>query len=221
MPPVKIVRILFQETIPPQKLPLFRGVMINMSDNNVLFHNHMGDNYRYSYPKIQYKLANSHPALIGINEGADALLSMQDTLRSFYCRLGQETTMFNLAFCSEEQTEIAVDSEVTPYLLYDWLPLNSRNLVQYSNADGLAERTMILESILTGNILSMAKGLDIHLDSRIICKIDDFSHDGKSDFKGIGMENFKVRFRCNVTLPEGIGLGKSASQNHGTIIKLN
>lgn len=213
-----IVKIIFEEFICLRDLSRLRGVLIRLSNGNELFHNHQGpDGYRYSYPKIQYKIIEGRGAVIGINEGAEALLQIFAGREIIECQFGYKDTVLHVASVEESDCELVLTDRMCKYQIKDWQPLNSRNYVRFINADGLISQVDMLEKILTGNILSMAKGLGIYFDARVICRIDSLDYDGSNIYKGVELMNFTALFRTNVMLPQWIGLGKSSSLNHGTI----
>ena len=54
---IRILTLKFRNQLRPDEIKWFRGAVIHASDkDNVLFHNHTEENYRYAYPLIQYKL---------------------------------------------------------------------------------------------------------------------------------------------------------------------
>lgn len=214
---LRVTYVIFRESISPRELLCFRGAMIQLSGGNMLFHNHEKEGYFYRYPRVQYKLINGRAALIGINEGASALADMFKGREHMVCTLGFREVDFHIDYLGEMLCGIEVGEEFYRYEISNWLPLNKRNFREFNRADGLASQILLLEKILTGNILSMAKGLKIDLRQRIICKIENLETNTASTYKGVGLMSFRATFRCNATLPQWFGLGKSASMNHGTI----
>ena len=103
------------------------------------------------------------------------------------------------------------------YHISRWLPLNSKNYQQYQNTEGLVEKIALLENILKGNLLSMLKGLDIHLEQELIVKITQLSEPYILYNKGIGMTAFNADFKCNLTIPNNVGIGKNASIGYGVV----
>ena len=103
------------------------------------------------------------------------------------------------------------------YHISRWLPLNSKNYQQYQNTEGLVEKIALLENILKGNLLSMLKGLDIHLEQELIVKITQLSEPYILYNKGIGMTAFNADFKCNLTIPNHVGIGKNASIGYGIV----
>lgn len=222
MSELHLVKIIFKQHISPRDLSRFRGVFIGLADNDQLTHNHDGSGFKYAYPKIQYKIINGHPAIIGIEDGGLLLKRIFADKISFSCHLGYKEVLFEIGAIEDIYSEVALTDRLHSYHIGRWQPLNSRNLPDFNRCSGLADRVVLLEKILTGNILSCAKGLGEFFQERIICKIDNLGYDGNKSYKGVEMLNFSADFKTNVLLPQWIGLGKSASLNHGTITyKLN
>lgn len=214
---VRVVRILFEEHIPTVELPYFRGVLIGMSDRDSLFHNHIDQGYHYSYPKIQYKIIDGRAAVVGINEGAEALERLFSDVDSISCNLGRREAELNVMTIDEWYGDVIMTDENCTYRIDNWLPLNSRNYNEYIQADGLACQVKMLERILVGNILSFAKGINVFFDAMVSCRINDLRCYGNNAYKGVGFIGFSAIFNTNVLIPQWIGLGKSASLNHGII----
>ena len=68
-------------------------------------------------------------------------------------------------------------------------------------------------------MLSMGKGLGIHFDSEISCKITDIENTTLLRYKNVKMMAFDVEFKTNVSLPDYIGLGKGASTGFGMVAR--
>lgn len=83
--------------------------------------------------------------------------------------------------------------------------------------ESVVERVTLLESILKGNLLSMLKGLDIHLEQELVVKITKLSDSYLLYNKGIGMTAFDADFLCNLTIPNFVGIGKNASIGFGVV----
>ncbi len=218
--PIHLLKVDFEESISPSELSMFRGVMIAASDGHPLFHNHAAEGFRYSYPKIQYKLLGGRPSVLGIDDGAYKLAEMFEESSGLMCRLGKrEVTLDVSSIAAWDEEVILTDTQMT-YVINDWLPLNANNFRDYRMAGGMIERLSMLQRILLGNILSFAKGMGIFFDDTVKCRIEDMDSTGTSIFKGVELMRFSGIFTTNVRLPQWIGLGKSASLSHGTIIRM-
>jgi len=107
------------------------------------------------------------------------------------------------------------------YTIRKYLPLNQQNYRLYQAAGSLAERCGMLEKILTGNILSFAKGVGIRFDGMVKVAITDIPDSRLYTYKEVRMNGFDLEFRTNVSLPDHIGLGKGASLGFGVIKRNN
>ena len=99
-----------------------------------------------------------------------------------------------------------------------WLGLSQKNYKLYMDKDistSKKEKAKFLKRVLTGNILSFAKGINWWIEKKIIV-VPSLSN-RVVKFKGAEMVGSTGYFFSNVYLPEYIGLGKSTSRGFGTI----
>lgn len=217
---LKFLRIAFTPEITPVELPLFRGAVIAAVNRaNVLFHNHQDEGFRYSYPLIQYKRQQRKPVLICLDEGADAIHELfQQRVRQL--RLGQRHIELDIEAINLREITLQVWDRPFQYRIHHWLALHGPVYQDYRNKATDQERLQLLESVLRGNILSMAKGLGWYIERRVEVRIHRLLGTRVVDFKETQMSAFDVEFECNVLLPSGIGLGKGAALGYGTISTL-
>jgi hypothetical protein len=214
----KFLILRFKNKIYQEEISQLRGAINELlkDKNNVLFHNHEGDNFRYSYPLIQYKRINQCAAMVCINQGTEAigLLLMQG---DFHCQLGDKKVELEIDNVKANQFIIQTwDSNFT-YYLRKWLPLNQDNYQDYMKLEGIGEKCQFLERILIGNILSMGKGLGIHFDKEVSCKILNMDEPTLIRYKNVKMMSFDLEFKTNVSIPDYVGLGKGASTGFGMV----
>ena len=218
---LNILTIQFANEIAAHEVPLFRGAIIAAlgQESSVLLHNHDESNYRYSYPLIQYKRLNGKAAIVCIQEGLQVMGKVVVEEWMPVC-LGETHKMLlqveDVKFMQHE-----LDLELEPrqqYALHNWLPLNSDNYKKYKETDSLAERVRMLERILTGNLLSMASGLGIYVESNISVYITNLcSKPHMVSYKGVKMMAFDLTFKTNLSLPSYIGIGKGNSLGFGLL----
>lgn len=92
---IKITVILFDGLLSEREIPSFRGAVMAIAGNDPLFHNHTEDAKDINrYPRIQYKLIDGHPAVVGIMEGADAVKRLFIPGAKHVMRIGQEYREF-------------------------------------------------------------------------------------------------------------------------------
>ena len=115
---------------------------------------------------------------------------------------------------------VQINDHFITYRLLNWLPLNSKNYIEYQNLDSLLPRVQMLERVLIGNILSFLKGVGIHVDEQLKVLITDILGQRAATYKGVQLMTFDVEFKTNLTLPQDIGLGKNVSVGYGTLTRI-
>ena len=203
----------------PQEIPAFRGAVLHaLGDQaNILFHNHSGENtFRYSYPLIQYKRLNRKAAIVCVEEAVDLigqlLTNLSDTIM-----IGSREVEWHTNRIQPARLLVQTWDTSFPYHINHWLPLNTHNYNLYKNTEGVVERVALLENILKANLLSMLKGLNIHLEQELILKITQISDPHLIKNKGVKMMAFNADFNCNLSIPNNLGIGKNASIGYGII----
>lgn len=223
---LKVFTINFANPIDAYEIPQFRGAVIAAvgRDGHPLFHDHIGDTgYRYAYPLIQYKRLGGKASIVGLGDGIDALGALLRknpvTLRLDSGRI----VHLAVADATTQDCLFAVgDRADKRYRLRRWLPFNSDNYKRYRATESLAGRVTMLEKILIGNILSMARGLELFVDVHIDVVITAMrQHQAMVSYKNAGMLAFDVDFLSNIDLPVGVGLGKGTSIGFGVVEKLD
>jgi len=196
----------------------FRGFIANKFSNNTLLHQHEKEGFVYLYPRVQYKVLDGKLAIIGINEGVETLKKIHPKID--YLELGRERYKIIEKKIDEEDVGFGVDSITKHYhFLTSWLALNERNYERYKDSNQ-REQIQLLEKILIGNILSMAKGLEYVVTKEI--KVKNLKLEMQDiKIKDIKMIGFIGDFEVNFNLPDYIGLGKMVSKGFGTIKRTN
>lgn len=218
MKKIRYLTIRFDADIEAYELPAFRGAVIERAGReHLLFHNHLGDEkFLYGYPVIQYKRVGRNPALVCVDYGVDEVHHFFNQ-RDWEIRLGERFLKLGIRSLQLEQYTLQVWEKTFRYRLYNWLALSQENYVRYQAlVDDLA-RTAFLEGILTGNILSFAKGVKWDVDRPISLRIDEVLKSKIVPYKRQKLLAFDVLFRSNVFLPDHLGLGKGVSLGFGTV----
>lgn len=202
-------------------IPYFRsGILQAMEyDANVLFHNHISETeFRYSYPLIQYKRINKKAAIVCFGEGCNTVGEFFAT-QNMKFMMGEQLVELNLDRLQPRKFVIHVWDTMFTYTLRKWLPFNQENYRKYTSIEGIAEKVLFLQNILIGNMLSMTKGLGIHIDKEILCSITVASSPRIVRAKGVKLMSFDIEFKSNLSIPDYAGIGKHASIGYGTIVK--
>jgi len=221
MKKIKILTIIFDNEIRGFDIDKFRGAVINSAGkDNILFHNHINDKFRYSYPLIQYKQIDKKPVILCLEEGVTEINHFFEKKYN-PVRIGDKLTELKIEKIYINQITIQAWDKVFTYNLRNWLGLNQANYEKYISIDSLSEKVIFLEKILTGNILSMMKGMNIILEKEIKLNITQIIKEHSIKLMRVNMQSFDIEFKSNVFLPDHIGLGKSASKGYGIIKKIN
>lgn len=216
---IRTLTIYYNTDICNKEIPLFRGAVLkNLGEKaNVLYHNHTGEKtFRYSYPLIQYKRLNGKAAITCVEEGADIIGQFMSEA-SETLMVGQKEVKCEVARVLPARILVQTWKRPFKYHLSRWLPLNSRNYLLYKASEDESERKSMLENILKGNLLSMLKGLGIHLEDEILVVINQLSEPFIIYNKGIALMAFNAEFTSNLSIPNNLGVGKNASIGCGII----
>ena len=219
---VRTLTVTFDTEIEFNEIPLFRGAVLKSlgGNANLLYHNHISDHsFRYSYPLVQYKCLHGKAAIVCVEEGVDLIGQILSELYGTI-NIGKRKTEYKVDAVHSSKVPIQIENELSVFQLRNWLPLNSQNYQQYQNTEELVEKIKILERVLTGNILSLLKGIGIHLEEQLIVHITDILSQKAVSYKNIKLMAFDIRFKTNISLPSYIGIGKNASVGCGLLSKI-
>lgn len=217
---IKVITITFSNEISAHEIPLFRGAIIArmQGEAHVLYHNHSDDtSYRYSYPLVQYKRIGRKAAIVGIDDGATVMGQLLDSGINGIYQLGARDIVMEVQSMVPTHTRMQVWNDTFHYTLRHWLPLNANNYRTYTSLTSLTERVQLLERILRGNLLSMCKGLGVFLDKELTASITSLEPPRIVRNKGVALMSFDLEFTSNLSIPNGLGLGKNASLGYGTV----
>lgn len=72
---IQVLNIQFKNEISFSEIHLLRGAILKAlnGEADILFHNHKGDTFRYSYPLIQYKRIHRKAVVMALQEGIEAI----------------------------------------------------------------------------------------------------------------------------------------------------
>ena len=133
-------------------------------------------------------------------------------------RIGNKRHCLQIEEVNAKLVDIACDTEqIYSYQLTNWLPLNEENYSQFTQTSDTEEQLIMLQRILTGNILSMLKGLGIRVEQRVEVHIKHLEERPNVIFKGVKLYCANISFDSNVLLPQHVGLGKHASVGFGIL----
>ncbi len=217
---IRTLTILFSNPINEEELKYFRGAVISSLENkDILFHNHSGEGYRYSYPLIQYKRIHQKAAIFCLGEGIDSIYELFRA-NNFTFQLKDRIIEAKLDKIETHTFRMGTTTLPIYYRISNWLPLNKKNYEAYIKYEDVKDRISLLERILTANIISMLKGLEIHVENDIHTTITNILNQRFVIFKGVKLLSLDLEFKTDFQIPNYIGLGKSVSLGFGNVSQL-
>lgn len=211
----------FEENLNLVELRCFRGAIIEMvGKDQPYFHNHeAGGGLRYGYPLVQYKVIGGHVCLVGIAEAAMAVMLLVGRF-PYSIKIGKKEIEFHVQDC--KLVPYVPKIEITPklYRLNNYIALTDDNFNKYHAMLALSDKLVLLEQIITGNILSFLKGIGYYAEQHIECVITKFNEPKELSYKHVKFDCFDLQFVSNMELPDTIALGKSGSVGFGILSRL-
>ena len=175
-----------------------RGFFATKFNEYVQLHNHITDKFVYSYPTIQYKVVRNRPLILGINEGISVLKEIFDDFDTV--RLGETEYEITQRSMTIKNQDFGLSDNIHFYeFLTPWLAFNKENHDKFLQLKSREEQKEMLRRILTGNLLSMSKGLGYTVPDKIKCDVD--VQVTKSEYKGVDFLSFYGGFMANFCIP--------------------
>lgn len=211
-----------------QQVDIFRGFINEVNEwKNDLFHNHKIDSINgviYRYPLIQFRAFEDAAAIWALQEGVGAL---SQYLHQHTDNLPDTLLRYEW---DPQKTIIKLEDSYCFYHLRNWLPFNKYrsfngttkdNWSEWKQSITLREKTILLERILTGQLLDFCKNVGFRIpDKTLKVEVTDFktiTQDKYPTSNGTPLTFTVVNlcYRTNLILPEFIGLGKGKSKGFG------
>ncbi len=196
--------------------PQLRGFFGHTFAEAVMLHHHAPDGRLvYDYPRVQFKVLGETGVLIGLEEACELLMELWMDVD--HARIGQEDLAVLDSTVTRRRAAIGATGRSLRYrFAAPWLALNQANHDRYRNATGPGQRRAVLERVLIGNCLALAKAFGHHVDRRLQADCGGL-RETKTRLKGVTMLGFVGTFAVNFALPLRIGLGKSVARGFGTV----
>ncbi len=212
-----ILNFLLDEPIKarPDKL---RGFFANYFGEYIIIHHHLANNYLlYRCPVIQYKILDGKPFVLGINEGAELLRQIYEEIEYLIIDKSQYKIIQKKLILKDDNFGLS-PATLSYMFVTPWLALNQGNYQKYQQFGIWEKRRQLLERILVGNILSIAKSIGYTVSAPIEVKIKNL-REIQAKLKGVPVLGFFGDFTANFEIPDYWGIGKSIARGFGTVIR--
>lgn len=192
-----------------------RGYLGNKFSEYPILHHHIYNiGYIYSYPRVQYKVIEGIPYILGIEEGTQVLKMISGEFNNL--TLGNNEYQIHQKKHYEQDSEFGISDTYLHYrFLMPWLALNQTNFNKYLEITNWREKKKFLNSIIIGNVISMCKGLGMIEENELFVhsKVDEC----RVNYKGMKVIGFTGEFEINFNIPDFFGLGKGVSEGYGVV----
>lgn len=193
-----------------------RGFFGNIYKNRPEFHGHREDELIYKHPLIQYKVFGGSALVTGLKEGSYLLkaipkLEYLEIHHQKYPIIKQNTNTDAISFgLTENRLRY---SFITP-----WIGLNEENYKSYlSLRKNSKDVQILLERILIGNILSIAKSIGYVVEDKLHVQASLIEHGTIEVKEGVALMAFQGEFNINFYIPDLWGIGKFSSKGYGAV----
>lgn len=170
--------------------------------------------YHYRYPLIQYRVIEGKAALLGFNEGADALRSWLLQGKRSISIAGSASTL-EIRGMEEHSHRLRMLPHWKYYRLMDYQPFHAENYKKWQAAEDLGARIQLLQQCLTGQLLSVATGLDWRIPERLEVRPMHIRSTREVRTHKSSRLAFNLIYKCNLDLPAGIAVGRAVSHGFG------
>lgn len=213
---LRIMKIIFGDIdLSARDTPKLRGAIAGKFPQFTLLHHHLeAGRLLYQYPRIQYKVINGSPMIIGIQEGIGTLEEIYGGIGEVNLSLHRPSLRSELKIELAEETFGEADDLFEYIFTTPWMALNQKNHSQYLEV-AREGKERLLKSILVGNILSLSKSIGYEVKSHIFTSLR--LSEMASNFKDNRMLSFRGKFLVNFRIPDYLGLGKSVARGFGSV----
>jgi hypothetical protein len=195
-----------------------RGYIGGQFREYTLLHNHTAGGVLNVYPKVQYRVLEGVPMLVGVGREARRVLTEVGE-RTERLKLGRSEYAVRGSRIFSSKEELCPTRGMVQYrFLCPWLAFNRGNYQRYRELREWKEKKELLSRILVGNILSLCKGLMVVVQARIYAHthVDPV----KIRYKSVHVIGLTGEFRTNFLIPDFLGVGKGVSQGFGVVRKM-
>lgn len=218
---LRVLTVVFDSYLEPWEIPKFRGAMAQkVGLEHDWFHNHKSledqGGFHYRYPLIQYKLDRKHPMLLCIDKGVEEAQHFFSQV-DWTLMIGKKMHQMQIKNLGVKEFSLQMLSEKRAYRIHKWMALNQENYKEYQQLERLSDKLNFLEPILIGHILFFAEGVGWKVPERIELMIIDLLNVQWLAHKKVKHLVFNLCFKCNVFIPNFVGLGKGSSHGLGVV----
>ncbi len=179
----------------------------------------------HGYPKVQFRSHNGYAAIFAMNEGITAVnqrvLPKLQHLKIFKI---QHKEVFLMHVHEVQNCLLQLQHQMLNYQLNQAFLLNHKNHKKWLSLRGGSLQKRELERIIVAHLFSIGKrlGWTITQNRNLHLEVEQFRvKQYHEKIKEVQPFIFDVRLRCNVSLPNFMGIGKMVSHGFGSLQQIS
>jgi hypothetical protein len=218
----RYLQIVFDQNFPSYEIPKLRAAIIEKTKRESdLFHNHLEDEkYIYRYPLIQYKIKDRKPCIICLREATEDIHYLLKA-KDFKFRIGREVYDFDIEDVRLKYERIQTWDSDFRYNIHNYMALNQENFQIYKTKETIWEKYQFIEGLLQKHLNIFAEEMEANLPYPVTVKIQEIKEEKFIEYKSVFHLTFSLNFKCNLTIPDYVGIGKGVSVGFGIVKKLS
>ena len=201
---------------PVQKTPYqVKGVLMKNFPNEEIVPM-LNGSYRkkYLYPRIQVKILDEEILLVGLSQGVDPILKIQEEIKDL--NFGDITFEVLDKSIIEESEAFLFASSLQKYeFASNWVALNANTSKQFDSKNN-EEKLQFLNNLIAKNIVFISQDIGFELPENIYSQITVSSLEA-TKMEQNGWRAFDGKFSTNLIMPDYLGIGNGITRGFGTI----
>ena len=205
---------------PVQKTPYqVKGVLMKNFPNEEIVPM-LNGSYRkkYLYPRIQVKILDEEILLVGLSQGVDPILKIQEEIKDL--NFGDITFEVLDKSIIEESEAFLFASSLQKYeFASNWVALNANTSKQFDSKNN-EEKLQFLNNLIAKNIVFISQDIGFELPENIYSQITVSSLEA-TKMEQNGWRAFDGKFSTNLIMPDYLGIGNGITRGFGTILNID
>ena len=177
--------------------------------------------YSFGYPLAQFKMCRCHdsyhPMLLYLGPNPGKIEALFHSARHASVLTNGQAYPLRISRARTESFHLQAGKDWVDYHLFRYQGLTAADYRDFQLLTGAEERLSFLQRLLTKHLRSFARGVGWQVGIPIEVAHLHILREGPLSFPGTRYPCFDLSFRCNLFLPEHLGLGNAVVLGLGTL----
>lgn len=221
---MRITTLTLKLPIHPGDLPGLRACIADLVGfEHELFHNHDNslpdsEHLHWGYPLVQYSVRRGYATITGLAAGAKAIESLLLPKLPESLTFGGQSWPVGEYQLHTHQVALEWSEEPLHYGISGWVGLNAENYQAWKADPDEDARKLVLSRAFTGHLRALGHGLGLPDFARAIGEVTKVDNQKRIAWHGTQLVRFDIQVATNLSLPLGVGLGRSVAFGFGEIM---